>query len=189
MLAPRPWPPGELAVPAEPARAGAEAATLTAALNVALERHAARAALRCHGRTLTYAELDTASRALAAFWQQRGLAAGDRLAVMLRGGLPLPVAVLSAWRAGLVVVPVDPALAGEALLHQLRDSGARALVADEAAAAALAPVLESQPLPLVVVADVGELLGPVRAALVRRRQRPRPAAPALPGAEIGRAHV
>jgi long-chain acyl-CoA synthetase len=182
MLAPRPWPRSDLAPSAAPARAGAPA-TLTAALRHALERHAGRDALRCHGRTLRYAELDAASRALAAFWQQRGLSAGDRLAVMLRGGLTLPVAVLSAWRAGLVVVPVDPALAGEALLHQLRDSGARALVADEAAATALAPVLEAQPLPLVVVAGVGELLGPVRAALVRRRQRrPRPAAPALPGA-------
>ena len=183
MLAPRPWPRSDSAPPAEPARERAPAAaTLTAALRAALERHAACAALRCHGRTLRYAELDAASRALAAFWQQRGLAVGDRLAVMLSGGLPLPVAVLAAWRAGLVVVPVDPALAGEALLHQLRDSGARALVADEAAATALAPVLEAQPLPLVVVAGVGELLGPMRAALVRRRQRPRPAAPALPGA-------
>jgi long-chain acyl-CoA synthetase len=183
MLAPRLWQPGGGTLPpaAAPARAPG-AATLTAALRGALERHATRAALRCHGRTLRYGELDTASRALAAFWQQRGLVAGDRLAVMLPGGLPWPVAVLSAWRAGLVVVPVDPALAGEALLHQLRDSGARALVADEAAVAALAPVLEAQPVPLVVVAGVGELLGPLRAAMVRRRQRPRAAAPALPGA-------
>lgn len=178
MLAPRIRPPETLPAGSAPAAAR----SLGLALRAAMQTHAQRPALRCHGRTLRYAELDTASRALAAFWQQRGLVAGDRLAVMLRGGLPLPVAVLSAWRAGLVVVPVDPALAGEALLHQLRDSGARALVADEAAASALAPLLEAQPLPLVVVAGVGELLGPVRAALVRRRQRPRPASPALPGA-------
>jgi len=156
--------------------------TLSAALQASLERHAARPALRAHGRTLSYAELDAAARALAGFWQLRGLAAGERLAVMLPGELTLPVAVLSAWRAGLVVVPVDPQLAGEALLHQLRDSGARAIVAAADCAPALAPVLEALRLPLVVVAGPGELLGPVRAALRRHRQGPRPAPPPLPEA-------
>jgi long-chain acyl-CoA synthetase len=178
MLAPRTRPPA-----APPVRSAPEAAlSLGLALRAALHDHAQRPALRCHGRTLRYDELEAASRALAAFWQQRGLAVGDRLAVMLPGGLPLPVAVLSAWRAGLVVVPVDPGLSGEALLHQLRDSGARALVAGEAATAALAPVLEAQPVPLVLVAGIGELLGPVRAALVRRQQRARAPATPLPGA-------
>jgi len=160
----------------------AEPETLSAALLASLERHATRPALRAHGRTLSYAELEAASRALAGFWQQRGLAPGDRLAVMLPGELPLPVAVLSAWRAGLVVVPVDPRLAGEPLLHQLRDSGARALVAADTCAAALAPVLEALRLPLVVVAGPGELLGPVRAVLRRHRDGPRAAAPPLPEA-------
>ncbi|MFY7947869.1 MAG: AMP-binding protein, partial [Gemmatimonas sp.] len=131
--------------------------TLTGALLASLAQHAARPAASCHGRTLGYAELEATSRALAATWQQRGLAPGDRLAVMLPGGLPLPVVVLSAWRAGLVVVPVDPQLAGEALLHQLRDSGARVLVADAAAALALRPVLEALPQLLVVTAGPAEL--------------------------------
>ena len=167
---------GHVAVPV------AVPATLSAALQVSLERHAARPALRAHGRTLRYAELEAASRALAGFWQQRGLAPGDRLAVMLPGELALPVAVLSAWRAGLVVVPVDPQLSGDALQHQLRDSGARALVAAEGCAAALQPVLEALRLPLVVVVGAGDLLGPVRAALLRHRQRPRVAPQPLPGA-------
>jgi long-chain acyl-CoA synthetase len=156
--------------------------TLTGALLASLAQHAARPAASCHGRTLGYAELEATSRALAATWQHRGLTPGDRLAVMLPGGLPLPVVVLSAWRAGLVVVPVDPQLAGEALLHQLRDSGARVLVADAAAALALRPVLEALPQLLVVTAGPGELLGPLKAALVRHRLRHRNTVPALPGA-------
>ncbi len=179
LLAPSAAPPaGPPAGP--PAAAAAE--SLGLALRAALQDHARRPAVCCHGRTLRYAELDAASRALAAFWQQRGLAAGDRLAVMLPGGLPLPVVVLSAWRAGLVLVPVDPGLSGPALLHQLRDSGARALVAGSGATVALAPVLEQHPVPLVVVAGIGELLGPVRAALVRRQQRVRVQAALLPAA-------
>ncbi|MFN9104387.1 MAG: AMP-binding protein [Betaproteobacteria bacterium] len=180
MLAPRLRPP--LAPRDAPAAAppAAAAGSLGLALRAALLHHAKRPALCCHGRRLRYDELDAASRALAAFWQQRGLVVGDRLAVMLPGGLPLPVVVLSAWRAGLVLVPIDPALSGEALVHQLRDSGARALVAGAGATAALAPVLEQHPVPCVVVAGVGELLGPVRAALVRRQQRVQ--AVPLPGA-------
>ncbi len=160
----------------------AAADTLTGALLASLDRHASRPALRCHGRTMSYGELDAQARALAAYWQQRGLAPGERVAVMLPGGLPLPVVVLSAWRAGLVVVPVDPALAGEPLLHQLRDSGARALVADAAAAEALRPVLEQQAVALVLTVRAGDLLGPLKAALVRHRQRPRAPAGELPGA-------
>ncbi len=161
----------------------AAAHTLTTALLASLERHAARPALRCHGRAMGYAALGSSSRALAAYWQQRGLAAGDRLAVMLPGGLPLPVVVLSAWRAGLVVVPVDPALAGEPLLHQLRDSGARALVVADTATEVLQPVLEALALPVVLTVGAGDLLGPLKAALVRHRLRPaRPTGPALPGA-------
>ena len=81
------------------------------------------------GATLTYAQLDELSRAFAAWLQQKsGLAAGDRVALMMPNLLQYPIALFGVLRAGMVVVNTNPLYTARELEHQLKDSGAKAIV-------------------------------------------------------------
>src|SRR4051794_8179435 len=80
-------------------------------------------------RRLNWAQLDAAIDRAAAGYAARGLAPGDRVAVQLPNGVAGLCAAIGARRAGLVVVPVNPAYTDPELEHVLGDSGARLLVA------------------------------------------------------------
>jgi long-chain acyl-CoA synthetase len=174
-----------------PAAAAAPGDSLVSVLDAALAQDGSRAAMRMFGRTLRHAELDRLARAFAAFLHARGLARGERVLLLLDAGLPLPVVVLGALRAGLVLVPADPDAEATAVARLLEDTGARAVVAAERGLAALQQALELRqdasaasrassmtPAapdtgPLVVAVSAGDLLGPLKAALARRPVRHR----------------
>ncbi|MDV8071339.1 AMP-binding protein [Rhodococcus sp. IEGM 1366] len=78
--------------------------------------------------TLTFSEIDCAAESLAAALQEHGLQSGDRLAIYLQNDPQWLVAVLAAWKAGAVPVPVNPMLREKELLRILSDSGAQVLV-------------------------------------------------------------
>jgi len=59
-------------------------------------------------RSLSLRELDEMSDTLAAFLLERGFSAGSRLAVFLQNMPQFVIAVLAAWKAGGVVVPINP---------------------------------------------------------------------------------
>lgn len=82
-------------------------------------------------RTLSLADVDRASDALAAALVERGFAAGDRLAVYLQNVPQYVVTVLATWKAGGIVVPVNPMSKARELTYALDDSGATCLVALE----------------------------------------------------------
>ncbi len=82
-----------------------------------------------HGRTgpadrLTWSALDRRVDAVARGLLDRGLRAGDRVALRMGNTLNFPVAYFAILRAGLVVVPVNPAYTARELRHILGDSGA-----------------------------------------------------------------
>jgi long-chain acyl-CoA synthetase len=77
-----------------------------------------------------------------------------------------PVAVAAILRAGLVVVNVNPLYTPRELEHQLKDSGAKAIVVLENFAATLQQVIEQVPTKTVVVAAMGDMLGLVKGTLV-----------------------
>jgi long-chain acyl-CoA synthetase len=81
------------------------------------------------------------------------------------------VAVAAILRAGCVVVNVDPACTQRALEHQLKDSGAKAIVVIEHACALLAQSLDRVPTRHVVVAAVGDMLGLVRGSVANHVER------------------
>ena len=86
-------------------------------------------AMRNLGCTLTYQQLDECTRQFAAYLQKTlGLVKGDRFAVMLPNLLQYPIAMLGALRAGLIVVNVNPLYTARELTHQLKDSGAKAII-------------------------------------------------------------
>ena len=67
-----------------------------------------RPALLYFDRALSYRQLDEMSDALAAFLIERGFVAGHRLAVYLQNMPQFVIAVLAAWKAGGIVVPISP---------------------------------------------------------------------------------
>ena len=118
------------------------------------------------GRTVTFGQVDDASRALAAYLQGLGLARGDRVALMMPNVPQYPVAVAAVLRAGFVVVNVNPLYTPRELEHQLKDSGAKAIVILENFAATLQKVFDAVPTKKVVVAAMGDMLGLIKGAIV-----------------------
>jgi long-chain acyl-CoA synthetase len=142
------------------------------------------------GAILTYAQLDALSRAFAAWLQKKsGLAAGDRVALMMPNVLQYPVALFGTLRAGMVVVNVNPLYTARELEHQLKDSGAKAIVIVENFAHILQQVLPHTELKQVLVTRIGDLLGFPRGALVNLVLRLRKQIPpwSMPGAITSRA--
>ncbi len=118
-----------------------------------------RPAYRCMGKTLTFGDVDALSAKFAAWLQSKGLPRGTRVAVMMPNVLQYPVAVFGILRAGLTVVNVNPLYTPRELEHQLKDSGAEAIVILENFATTLQHVLAKTPVKHIVVASLGDLLG------------------------------
>ncbi|NNF41097.1 MAG: AMP-binding protein, partial [Woeseiaceae bacterium] len=118
------------------------------------------------GRTITYAELDELSRQFASYLQQTlGLTRGERVAIMLPNILQYPVAMCGAFRAGLVVVNVNPLYTARELKHQLKDSGARCIVILENFAHVLADVIADTDVKHTVTTGAGDLLAQPKGAI------------------------
>ncbi len=118
------------------------------------------------GKAISYGEVDEMSRTLGAWLQARGLKKGDRVALMMPNVLQYPVAIAAVLRAGLVVVNVNPMYTPRELEHQLKDSGARAIILLENFAATLQKVLPRTAIEHIVVASMGDLLGFGKGTLV-----------------------
>jgi long-chain acyl-CoA synthetase len=118
-----------------------------------------RPAYRCMGKTITFADVDRLSNQFGAWLQSRGLSKGARVAVMMPNVLQYPVAVFGILRAGYTVVNVNPLYTPRELEHQLKDSGAEAIVILENFATTLEKVLPSVPVKHIVVASLGDMLG------------------------------
>ncbi len=111
------------------------------------------------GTTITYADLNRLSMQFAAYLQQElGLTRGERVAIMLPNILQYPVAMCGIFRAGLVVVNVNPLYTARELRHQLKDSGARAIVILENFAHILEEVIADTDVDHVIPTGVGDLL-------------------------------
>lgn len=117
-------------------------------------------------KVLTFSELEVASRKFAAYLQSLGLAKGSRVAVMMPNVLQYPVVALGVFRAGLVLVNVNPLYTARELEHQLNDSGTEVLVIVENFAAVYQAILGKTPVKHVVVASVGDMLGTLKGSLV-----------------------
>ena len=119
------------------------------------------------GASLTYGELDTASRRFAAFLQSvLKLPRGSRVAIMLPNLLQYPVCMLGVLRAGLVVVNCNPMYTARELHHQLADSGAEAVVILENFAHVLEQALRETAVKHVVMTRLGDMLGFPKGAAV-----------------------
>ena len=142
----------------------AEIAPLTASsigdlLVSACKQYAGRPAFTCMGKTISFGEVERQSAAFGAFLQSRGLAKGARVAIMMPNVLQYPVAMMGILRAGYIVVNVNPLYTPRELEHQLKDSGAEAIIILENFAKTLQAVISRTPVKHVVVATLGDMLG------------------------------
>ena len=133
--------------------------SLAAFLEASLKKHAAQPVSVCMERWMSYGELDAHSAALGAWLQSRGLLPGARVAIMLPNVPQFLVTMVAILRAGYTVVNVNPLYTARELEHQLKDSGAEAIVILENFACTLEEVIDHTAIQHVVVASLGDLLG------------------------------
>jgi long-chain acyl-CoA synthetase len=117
------------------------------------------AAFEYMGKIMTYGEFDRLSTAFGAYLQSRGLQPGDRIALMMPNMLQYPIALIGALRAGLILVNTNPLYTPREMLHQITDSGAKAIIIAENFAASLQQIVEKTPIETVILTSIGEMLG------------------------------
>ena len=144
-----------------------EYSSLVAILEESCARFAELPAFTSMDKTISYAEYDRLSRNFAAWLQQSAkLQKGDRIALMLPNVFQYPIALFGALRAGLTVVNTNPLYTARELEHQLKDSGAKAIVILENFAHVLEQVIARTELQHVLVTGVGDLLDWPKSTLV-----------------------
>mgnify|MGYP000870186216 CR=1 FL=1 len=140
--------------------------SLTDLLEQAFKDHGKRDAVAFMEVRWTYGQLDELSKALAGWFQSRGLAKGARIALMMPNVPQYMVAIAAVLRAGYVVVNVNPLYTPRELEHQLKDSGAEAIVILENFATTLQEVIKRTPVKHIVLASMGDMLPLIKGALV-----------------------
>jgi len=111
------------------------------------------------GKTLSYNEFAQATTAVAAYLQNTlGLKKGDRVAIMMPNLLQNPVSIFGVLRAGLTVVNTNPLYTARELRHQLKDSGAKAIIVVENFASTVQEVLADTEIEHVIVTKMGDML-------------------------------
>ena len=159
--------------------------SLVALLENSFKQYADRTAYSFMGKDISYAETDAQSRALAAYLQSLGLARGDRVAIMMPNVPQYPATVAAILRAGYVIVNVNPLYTARELEHQMKDSGAKAIVIIENFAATLQKCIANTQIKHVVLASMGDRLGGLKGMIVNfvvRKVKKLVPAFSLPGA-------
>ncbi len=140
--------------------------SLVALMEESFAKYGNRTAYSFMGKDLSFAQTDSLSSAFAAYLQGLGLAKGERVAIMMPNVPQYPIVVAAILRAGLVVVNVNPLYTPRELEHQLKDSGAKAIVIIENFATTLEQCIKATAIKHVVLAAMGDRLGLLKGALV-----------------------
>ncbi|HLZ01232.1 MAG TPA: long-chain fatty acid--CoA ligase [Bradyrhizobium sp.] len=158
--------------------------SLVELLEESFSKYADRKAFICMDKSISYRDLDEMSLALGAYLQSLGLSRGARVALMMPNVLQYPVATAAVLRAGFAVVNVNPLYTPRELEHQLKDSGAEAIIVLENFASTVQQALPQTSVKHVIVGSMGDLLGfkGVIVNLVVRRVKKMVPAYSLPGA-------
>lgn len=109
--------------------------------------------------TLSYKQADEMSDALAVYLREvAGLEAGDRVAMQLPNGLSYPVAAMAIFKAGCVLVNINPLYTAEEMVKQFKDSEPKAIFIVDMFSDKLAEAVEEFPIANVIVTRVAEYL-------------------------------
>ena len=153
--------------PGVPAQARVDAyRNLADLLEHSFRRHGSRHASECMGSRLLFREVGDLSEALGAWLQSLGMEKSSRIALMMPNLPQYLVCIAAVLRAGYVVVNVNPLYTARELQHQLKDSGAQAVVVLENFAGTLQPAITHTDVKHVVLVSLGDLLGFWRGRLI-----------------------
>ncbi len=123
-------------------------------------KYADNIAFECFGQSMTYAQIEAGSRAVAAYLQNNlGVKRGDRIALMSPNIFAFPVAMLGILRAGAVQVNVNPLYTPRELEHQLNDAGAEKIMIYGGSTPVLAEIIGNTPIDTVITIDLGDGAG------------------------------
>jgi len=109
--------------------------TLSDVIRRSARRHPDKLAIVCGDTRWTYAEFDAVVGRLGAGLAGRGIAAGDRVAVLARNSHAFAALRFALARIGAVLVPINFMLKAEEVAYILRHAGARLLATDSGLAA------------------------------------------------------
>jgi len=109
--------------------------------------------------TLTFAQADEMSDALAVYLRDvAGLNSGDRVAVQVPNCLSYPLAAMAVFKAGCVLVNVNPLYTADEMVKQFKDAGPTAIVIIDMFSDKLEEAMTEYPFESVIVTRVAEFL-------------------------------
>ncbi len=119
------------------------------------------------GVELSFNQIDDMSNKFANYLiHETSLVAGDRVALQMPNVLQYPVALFGVLKAGMIVVNTNPQYKPSEMEHQFTDAGTKAFVILNTFAFKLEEILPKTPLKCVIIAEVGDLLGSMKGAIV-----------------------
>ena len=133
-------------------------ASIPALFDEVAKTHGNHTAFVCLRKSISYKEVNTLSTRFAGYLQSLGLEPGDRVAVMMPNLTQYMIALLGILRAGLIAVNVNPLYTAHELAHQLKDSGAKAVVIIENFAKTLETALPETKVKHIITTKVGDML-------------------------------
>ena len=142
------------------------------ALNYAVRKYGPQTAFTCclpngFAGSLTYTEVDVASNFLASYFRNvAGLKKGDRVAVQMPNCLAQPIAVMATFKAGLVLVNVNPLYTEHEMQHQLNDSQTKALIVIDMFADKLTRVIPKTQVQHILLVNIANFFPLIQKTLV-----------------------
>ncbi|AHG02005.1 AMP-dependent synthetase (plasmid) [Halostagnicola larsenii XH-48] len=118
--------------------------------------HGDAQAIEYHGRTLTHNDLQAESARFAGGLANLGIEPGDVMLQYLPNCPPYLIGALGAFKAGVVVSPVNPQYRKRELTYQLEDTDASVVLTHEAVEPHLEEALEASDLDPVVISVGGD---------------------------------
>jgi long-chain acyl-CoA synthetase len=140
------------------------------AFNEATERDPQRTAVVFYGRSISYRELRDAADRLACALSRLGVKKGDRVALYLVNSPQFVIAYFAALKCGATVTPISPVYTSHEVRYQLKDSGAKALICQDALYEKVAKT--GVELEAIVVTNVGEYLPALKRLLAKKADVP-----------------
>lgn len=136
-------------------------------LEISFKKYGDKTAYESMGKTLTFTEVDQLSAQFSDFLQNHTtLQKGDRIAIQMPNLLQWVIAMFGSIRAGMVVVNTNPLYTAREMNHQLKDSGAKAIVILANFAQNLEKIVKETEVETVVITEIGDMLGGFKKILV-----------------------
>ena len=116
---------------------------------------------------LTYNEVNECVDSLVWYFQNKtNLKKGDKVALQMPNLLQYPIAIFACLKAGFVIVNTNPLYTSDEMLHQYKDSGAKAVIIVENFAYNLEKILSKTDIETIITTTIGDLLGTLKGGLV-----------------------